>query len=88
MRIRSNCMVLLENVIPNRKVVRMADPCKPVSLFLFSLALAACTCLRSSTQQTNDPLLAGFQNPPDSAKPRVWWHWMKGTLSNSILEHS
>ncbi len=28
-----------------------------------------------------DALEQGFQNPPDSAKPRVWWHWMNGNIS-------
>ena len=28
-----------------------------------------------------DPLLAGFVNPPDDAKPRVWWHWVNGNIS-------
>jgi hypothetical protein len=31
--------------------------------------------------QVADPLVAGFQNPPASAKPRVWWHWMDGNVS-------
>jgi hypothetical protein len=22
-----------------------------------------------------------FQNPPESAKPRVWWHWMNGNIT-------
>ena len=22
-----------------------------------------------------------FKNPPDSAKPRVWWHWMSGNVT-------
>ena len=26
-------------------------------------------------------LKEGFQNPPESAKPRVWWHWMNGNIS-------
>ena len=26
-------------------------------------------------------LEAGFRNPPESAKPRVWWHWMNGNIS-------
>ena len=21
-----------------------------------------------------------FQNPPNDAKPRVWWHWMNGNI--------
>jgi len=32
-----------------------------------------------SAQNASDALEQGFQNPPDSAKPRVWWHWMSGT---------
>jgi alpha-L-rhamnosidase len=24
---------------------------------------------------------AGFQNPPNSARPRVWWHWMNGNVT-------
>lgn len=23
----------------------------------------------------------GFVNPPDDAKPRVWWHWMNGNIT-------
>jgi len=34
-----------------------------------------------SAQNTGDPLRRGFENPPDSAKPRVWWHWMSGNIS-------
>lgn len=26
-------------------------------------------------------LAAGFVAPPNSAKPRVWWHWMSGNVS-------
>src|ERR1051325_9655350 len=33
--------------------------------------------------QPADPLAAGFQSPPDSAKPRTWWHW---TMSNVTKE--
>ena len=28
-----------------------------------------------------DGLYEGFANPPDSAKPHVWWHWMNGNVS-------
>jgi hypothetical protein len=23
----------------------------------------------------------GFREPPDSAKPRVWWHWLNGNVT-------
>jgi hypothetical protein len=29
----------------------------------------------------DDSLLKGFKNPPDSAKPRAWWHWMNGNVT-------
>jgi hypothetical protein len=36
--------------------------------------------------QTTDPLLQGFENPPDSAKPRVWWHWMSGNVTKEGIK--
>jgi hypothetical protein len=30
---------------------------------------------------TSDALLAGFESPPNGARPRVWWHWMNGNIS-------
>src|SRR6185312_15797692 len=30
---------------------------------------------------TQGSLEAGFANPPDSAKPRVWWHWIGGNVT-------
>ena len=49
---------------------------KPNRLFLtatcLSLALAAFAA---------DPLEKGFLNPPDSAKPQTWWHWMNGNIT-------
>src|SRR5271163_3272204 len=29
----------------------------------------------------DDPLLQGFLDPPNGARPRVWWHWMNGNIS-------
>ncbi|HEY1804620.1 MAG TPA: glycosyl hydrolase [Terracidiphilus sp.] len=33
-----------------------------------------------------DPLLRGFLDPPNGARPRVWWHWMNGNISNQGLQ--
>jgi len=33
------------------------------------------------TASAVDPLESGFLNPPDSAKPQTWWHWMNGNIS-------
>jgi hypothetical protein len=37
-------------------------------------------------QNSGDPLLSGFENPPDSAKPRVWWHWMNGNITKEGIK--
>ncbi|PTU33108.1 glycosyl hydrolase [Stenotrophobium rhamnosiphilum] len=33
------------------------------------------------TLKSVDPLYAGFVNPPNAARPRVWWHWMNGNVT-------
>lgn len=33
-----------------------------------------------------DELDAGFKNPPNSAKPRVWWHWMNGNVTREGIK--
>jgi len=46
------------------------------SACLFSvLLLIGCTACFADT------LEAGFESPPDSAKPQTWWHWMNGNIT-------
>ena len=37
----------------------------------------------AAAQTTSDSLLAGFRNPPDSARPRTWWHWTNGNVTEA-----
>jgi hypothetical protein len=37
-------------------------------------------------QNTADALHSGFENPPESARPRVWWHWMNGNISKEGIK--
>ena len=32
-------------------------------------------------QGSGNDLEKNFKEPPDSAKPRVWWHWMNGNVT-------
>lgn len=32
-----------------------------------------------------DPLARGFKEPPHSARPMVWWHWMNGNITEEGL---
>lgn len=49
----------------------------PVSLG--TIALGAATAAA-------DPLASGFAEPPQSAAPRVWWHWMNGNITQAGIK--
>ncbi len=44
------------------------------------LAVFACGQVIPAQQVSTD-LQQGFQSPPASARPRVWWHWMNGNIT-------
>ncbi len=46
-----------------------------------SIALVAVAALLGSSISAADTLVEGFQNPPMSARPHVWWHWMGGNIT-------
>jgi hypothetical protein len=37
-------------------------------------------------QSTPDALKSGFENPPQSSRPRVWWHWMNGNITKEGIK--
>jgi hypothetical protein len=50
----------------------------------FICLMAGCLWLQlapSVSAAPGDPLEAGFLNPPDSARPETWWHWMNGNIT-------
>ncbi len=36
---------------------------------------------QASAQVAPDPLKTGFETPPESARPQVWWHWVNGNVT-------
>ena len=40
----------------------------------------------AGAQSKPDPLKSGFENPPSSAHPRVWWHWMNGNITKEGIK--
>lgn len=48
---------------------------------LLLILLVAPTLFPCDAQDGQDTLLTGFENPPQSARPRVWWHWMNGNIT-------
>jgi alpha-L-rhamnosidase len=45
------------------------------------IALASSWAIPAPAQTSADSLEQGFLNPPDGARPRVWWHWMSGNIT-------
>jgi hypothetical protein len=62
----------------------IADKIKPV-IFAASAAALLGTWVASG-QISEDPLARGFADPPDSARPRVWWHWMSGNVTKEGIK--
>ena len=56
--------------------MRLGTAADGVLPILALLALAAC-----AVAQPTDALEQGFSNPPSSAKPHTWWHWMNGNVT-------
>src|SRR5690349_236570 len=53
--------------------------------FIAAVNVAALLALpvAAPAQALGDELARGFNDPPDAARPRTWWHW---TASNVTLE--
>ena len=51
-----------------------------ISAAFLLVSLAQLTAAEPKTS-TVDPLEQGFLSPPESTKPKTWWHWMSGCVS-------
>ncbi|HPT21097.1 MAG TPA: glycosyl hydrolase [Bacteroidales bacterium] len=49
-----------------------------VAILLSSMLFVKC---KGPSSGLSIDLEKGFMTPPDSAKPRVWWHWMNGNIT-------
>ena len=54
------------------------------SLFILFLVANSIAGLSQGSETT--PNRSGFVDPPVSAKPRVWWHWMNGNISKEGIK--
>ena len=45
-----------------------------------------CVAGAALAQNAGDPLKRGFENPPATARPRVWWHWMNGNITKEGIK--
>ncbi len=54
-----------------------------VLMFVIVCNLMSCS---DSERGDIDLLKTNFHNPPNSSKPRVWWHWMNGNISKDGIK--
>ena len=47
--------------------------------YFFTLLFS--TYLLTSWSLAQSSMMQGFQDPPNEARPRVWWHWMNGNVT-------
>ncbi|GAA4394735.1 hypothetical protein GCM10023187_00870 [Nibrella viscosa] len=57
-----------------------------ISSIITGLLIASFLVSRQGQAQPNPALKAGFQTPPNAAKPRVWWHWMNGNITKEGIQ--
>jgi len=48
--------------------------------------VAGCTLVAAAFTASADPLLDNFRDPPASARPLVWWHWMNGNITQEGVD--
>jgi hypothetical protein len=69
-------MMKISGKISNFKKLLNSGVYLPGLVFLMFIATAC-----NGTSGEGRKLEAGFKTPPESAKPRVWWHWMNGNVT-------
>ena len=50
--------------------------------------MAALLASTGAYAQTSDPLAQGFRNPPNDSRPRTWWHWLNGNITEEGITKS
>jgi len=56
----------------------------PLIVRLFPVFVACVMWLPET--QAQDELKKAFENPPNEARPRVWWHWMNGNVTKDGIQ--
>jgi len=57
-----------------------------VSKLIYAITVLLLGASAALAQSKSDPLKSGFENPPESARPRVWWHWMNGNITKEGIK--
>jgi hypothetical protein len=58
-----------------------AQPLPPCVKQIYLVGLCLLLSLSAMADEQGDTMASDFANPPDSAKPRTWWHWVSGNVT-------
>jgi hypothetical protein len=64
----------------------MSQTHRYASKLMYALAVLLLGISTAAAQNKTDPLKSGFENPPEGARPRVWWHWMNGNITKEGIK--
>ena len=59
---------------------------KNITLIILAVFFVVTTGICQSTILNQDSLYNAFVQPPNQAKPRVWWHWMNGNITKNGIQ--
>ncbi len=59
---------------------------KKILLFPLCTIFFTSVFAQSIKGKNNDNTYSNFENPPSTAKPRVWWHWMNGNITKDGIQ--
>jgi hypothetical protein len=68
----------------NEKRSYSVNPSTRKLIYAFIVIVLGVSTARA--QSKPDPLKSGFENPPAGARPRVWWHWMNGNITQEGIK--
>jgi len=57
--------------------------CGILGLVVAAMGIPALLTGQTAQSMGTANLVQGFRQPPDSAKPRAWWHWLSGNVTEA-----
>jgi hypothetical protein len=67
-------------IMSEKTIFEIRSMAKTLLFVLTIISLGFVNCSGPSGE-AGKKLESGFLNPPESARPRVWWHWMNGNIT-------
>jgi hypothetical protein len=64
----------------------MSEKHRYANKMIYAIVVLLLGVSTAAAQSECDSLKSGFENPPEGARPRVWWHWMNGNITKEGIK--